>query len=353
MINELLKRPQTTAVLLSFLVAFGATLVVRSLMLSLGVLDVPSEERKQHRAPIPYEGGVAIFLGFLTGVLFLTTRDDTSIFWHRSVQAVVIGATAATALGALDDILDLRPWVKLLGQLAIGVLMYAYGFRIEKISNPFGNEVALFEGVSLVGTVLWYALLMNGINMIDGVDGLAAGIVAISGITLAFIAYDLNQPLAGNLALIMSAACLGFLPFNFNPASIFMGDAGSHLLGFLLASLTLMSSSKTPALLTLAVPIVAVALPLFETLFAFGRRLIQGQHPFKGDRSHLHHRFLALGFSERRTVLILYYITAYVGAIAYVVQKLDARLTLLMGLFLAGGLLLLAESMGYLRRRHE
>lgn len=335
----------------SVVVSLLATWIVRGLMVKLGVLDVPTMERKKHKSAVPYEGGLAIYLGFVAGLVVYALQDKNSLFWLDSAQAILIGATASTALGALDDVMDVRPWAKLLGQLSIGALMYFYGFRIERISNPLGSEVNILGLVSFMGTVLWYALLMNGINMIDGVDGLAAGLVAISGVTLGLIAYDLEQPVAGALAFLMTAACLGFLPFNFHPASIFMGDAGSLLLGFLLASVTLMSSSKTPALLTLTVPIVAVFLPLFETFFAFGRRLLKGEHPFRGDRSHLHHRFLDLGFSERWTVLILYYLTAYVGVIAYVLQKLDSRLTLVMAAFLAFGLLLLAESMTYLRRR--
>lgn len=320
-------------------------------MWHLGVLDEPTADRKRHGRPIPYEGGVAMFLGFCVALVMLALHDGRSLFWTDTATALVVGATLATALGVVDDVLDLRPWAKLIGQLALGLLMFSYGFRVEKITNPFGSEMPLLTPLSLAGTVLWYALIMNGINMIDGVDGLAAGIVAISAVTLGFIAYDLQQPFAGAVAFVVAAICVGFLPFNFHPATIFMGDAGSLLLGFLLASLTLLSSSKTPAMLTLVVPMIAVALPLFETVFAFGRRLARGQHPFQGDRSHLHHRFLDLGFSERRTVLILYYLTAYVGVIAFILQKLDPRLTFVVGIFLAAGLLLLAESMSYLRRR--
>ncbi|MGB9692479.1 MAG: MraY family glycosyltransferase [Candidatus Sumerlaeaceae bacterium] len=351
MFTQILSQPEVVAVAVSASVCYVATWIVRGAMWRLGVLDIPTGERKRHRYPVPYEGGVAMYLGFISGLVSYALMDCSALLWYDVAKALVIGATASTAIGVIDDVLDLRPWAKFIAQLFIGVLMYHFGFRIERISNPFGNEVSVMGGVSLLGTVLWYALLMNGINMIDGVDGLAAGIVAISGATLGLIALDLQQPVAAVVAFILSAVCLGFLPHNFYPARIFMGDAGSLLLGFLLASLTLMSSSKTPAVLTLAVPIVAVCLPLFETLFAFARRVAKGQHPFKGDRSHLHHRFLDLGFTERRTVLILYYLTAYVGVIAYVLQKLDSRLTLLMAFFLGLGLYLLAESLAFLRRR--
>src|SRR5690606_38530674 len=162
----------------------------------------------------------------------------------------------------------------------------------------------------------------------DGMDGLVIGIVAISAVTLGAIAWDLDTPFAVVLCAVLLASCLGFLPFNFSPATIFMGDAGSMLLGFMLASITLLSSSKAPAFLALIIPMLAVGVPLFETCFAFIRRMLQGQHPFRADRRHLHHRFQALGFSEKRTVLTFYYLTAYFGITAYVIQRLEARATL-------------------------
>jgi UDP-GlcNAc:undecaprenyl-phosphate GlcNAc-1-phosphate transferase len=265
------------------------------------------------------------------------------------MTGLVVGATCAVAVGIADDLLDLRPWTKLVAQLGIGYLMYQLGFRIERISNPFGAEIEFWQYLSLAGTVLWYALLMNGINMIDGLDGLATGIVAISGVTLCAIGFDLGQPFAAAMAIIVCGVCLGFLPFNFHPATIFMGDAGSLLLGFLLASITLLSSSKAPAVLTLFIPVFAVALPLFETVFAFARRMLRGQHPFRGDRSHLHHRFLDLGFSQRRTVFTFYYLTAYLGVTAYVLQRLEPKATLAMVAIISLGLFVLLENMRYLQ----
>ncbi|AXA35466.1 MAG: undecaprenyl/decaprenyl-phosphate alpha-N-acetylglucosaminyl 1-phosphate transferase [Candidatus Hydrogenedentota bacterium] len=330
-------------------IAFVGTWVVRAVMRRMGVYDAPSESRKIHREPVAYEGGVAIYVAFVAGLLFYQALEGTSLFFRDDIKAMILGATLTVALGVADDLLDLRPVIKLLGQIGIGYVMYRAGFQVERISNPFGQEIQFWPWVSMIGTILWYAILMNGINMIDGLDGLAAGIVAITCITLGAISVDLGQPLAAVLALIGAAACFGFLPFNFNPATIFMGDAGSLLLGFLLASITLLSSSKAPALLTLLIPVLAVALPLFETLFAFVRRILRGQNPFAGDRSHLHHRFLDLGFSVRRTVLIFYYFTAYLGVTAYVLQRLDSRSTILVAILIAIGLLLLANSMGYLR----
>ncbi len=331
--------------------AFAATWVVRGLMRHLGIMDVPAGERKTHGRPVAYEGGLALLTAIIVGLVVSMTLIPELFLHLRSYQGLIIGATLITALGAADDILDMRPIIKLGGQLAVGALMFYYGFRVEKISNPFGDELVFWSGLSLAGTCLWYGLLINGINMIDGMDGLATGIVGISAITLGAVAWDLDTTFAIVLCVILLAACLGFLPFNFNPATIFMGDAGSMLLGFMLASITLLSSSKAPALLALIIPMLAVGVPLFETCFAFTRRLLQGKHPFKADRRHLHHRFLALGFSERRTVLTFYYLTAYFGVTAYVLQRMEAGATLPMVAIIGVGMLVLIENMRFLEKR--
>lgn len=327
------------------------TWLVRLLMRKLGIMDVPAGERKTHGRPVAYEGGLAIWLGILAGLGAAIYIVPELFLEIKTYYGILIGGTLVVALGVADDILDLRPIVKLAGQIAVGALMYYYEFRIEKISNPFGDELVFYSGLSFAGTCLWYGLLINGINMIDGMDGLAAGIVGISAITLGLIAFDLNVDFAVVLCAILFGACMGFLPFNFSPATIFMGDAGSMLLGFMLASITLLSSSKAPALLALIIPMLAVAVPLFETCFAFVRRLLQGQHPFRADRRHLHHRFQALGFSEKRTVLTFYYLTAYFGITAYVIQRLEARTTLPLVAVVGIGLLVVIENMRFLEKQ--
>lgn len=331
--------------------AFAATWVVRGLMRHLGIMDNPAGGRKAHGRPVAYEGGLAILLAIIVGLVLSINLFPELFLNLRAYQGLIIGAALITAIGVADDILDMRPIIKLGGQLAVGAIMFYYGFRVERISNPFGDELVFWSGLSLAGTCLWYGLLINGINMIDGMDGLATGIVGISAITLGAIAWDLNITFAVVLCVILLAACLGFLPFNFSPATIFMGDAGSMLLGFMLASITLLSSSKAPALLALIIPMLAVGVPLFETCFAFTRRLLQGKHPFKADRRHLHHRFLALGFSERRTVLTFYYLTAYFGVTAYVLQRLEAGATLPMVAIIGIGMLVLIENMRFLEKR--
>ncbi|MGI8907854.1 MAG: MraY family glycosyltransferase [Candidatus Sumerlaeaceae bacterium] len=337
--------------LASFATALVATWLIRGAMRRSGILDTPDESRKTHRAPVAYEGGVAMWLACVAGIVVAALLVPAFVFELRLLQGMIVGATLIVAVGVADDLLDLGPVTKLLAQLGVGLVMHYFGFRIERFSNPFGEELHVLPQVSYAMTALWYALLMNGINMIDGMDGLAAGIVAISSLTLAAVAFDLGQPLAVILALILAASCLGFLPFNFIPATIFMGDAGSLLLGFMLASITLLSSSKAPAVLALIIPMLAVALPLFETVFAFVRRASKGQHPFRADRRHLHHRFLALGFSERRTLFTFYYITAYFGVTAYVLQRLEAKATLALVAIIGIGMFVLIENMRFLESR--
>jgi UDP-GlcNAc:undecaprenyl-phosphate GlcNAc-1-phosphate transferase len=337
--------------LIALALSLALTFVVRGAMRWAGVYDVPSGDRKLHGRPVAYEGGVAMHLAFVGGLLAMAVIVPDFVFQRRELTGILIGATLATCVGVADDLLDLKPVAKLIAQAALGVLMYHYGFRVERLTNPLGPELTPPWWLSLSGTMLWYALLMNGINMIDGMDGLAAGIVAISGLTLAAIAADLGQPLAMALALVTAAVCLGFLPFNFPPATIFMGDAGSLLLGFLLASVSLLSSTKTPAVLALLIPVMAVGLPLFETLFAFVRRAVKGQHPFRGDSRHLHHRFLNLGFSPRRTVFIFYYFSLLLGVTAFVLQRLEPVATMALVAALSTGLLVLLESLRFLERQ--
>ncbi|MCX7018543.1 MAG: MraY family glycosyltransferase [Candidatus Sumerlaeota bacterium] len=342
---------------LIFAAALSASLmltwITRGIMRRLCVFDIPAGGRKAHGRPVAYEGGLAMHFAFLAALIAAAFAVPEFFYDNLQMRGLAIGATLIVAVGVADDLVDLRPLVKLAAQLTVGIVMYYHDFRIEKITNPFGEEIAFWAGVSLAGTMLWYALLMNGINMIDGLDGLAAGIAGISGLTLCAIALDMNQPFGAALALIIAGICCGFLPFNFSPATIFMGDAGSMLLGFLLASLTLLSSTKAPALFALLVPLLALGLPLFETIFAFVRRAAQGQHPFRGDRRHLHHRFISLGFSEKRTVLIFYYITAYFGVIAWVLQRLEARATLALAIIVGVGMIFVVENMRYLEKRRS
>ncbi|MFH0794551.1 MAG: MraY family glycosyltransferase [bacterium] len=342
-----------TIPLITFFSALVSTLIVTPLLIRwahrLNLLDQP-DERKIHGRPTPYLGGVALYLALAVTFLVVAMSDPALFLNPRPFEGFLVGATLVVLVGLLDDVWGLRPIVKLLCQMGIGLLMYAYGFRIDLFNTPFGDVVDLHTIGPLV-TAFWFVLLMNSLNLIDGLDGLASGIGFISALTIFVISSDWLSAFPLLLALGFMGVTLGFLFFNFFPARCFLGDNGSLLLGFALATLTLESSTKSPALLTLLVPMVAVGVPIVDAVFAFFRRLFTGRHPFVADRRHLHHRLLALGLSPRRVVLVLYYISAFLGVMAYLLSNTSPAGMIATFLLLGLGFLLIVENLKYLERR--
>jgi len=315
---------------------------------AVGFLDLPGE-RKLHKRAVPYGGGVAIFLALAATVIFLSLCYPPCFLLKKRLMGLIIGGLAVVMVGLWDDAKGTGALFKFTLEGGVAVLMYFYGFRIENLSVPAVGSVSL-GGFSIVITIFWYWLIMNAINLIDGLDGLAAGVTGIAALTILVITLSGNQPFDIFLAAIILGLSLGFLPHNFHPARIFMGDTGSLLLGFLLGSLTLTTSTKAPAVLTLLIPLLAVGMPIFDTTHAFLRRLLSGSHPFRADTKHLHHRLLALGLSHRRVVLFLYYISIYLGVMAYILSRTSAQITLLVVILLFGGLFLLVENVSALER---
>lgn len=341
--------------ILSFLTSFTACLIlnypVRILARRLVFLDIP-DERKLHTKAVPYGGGVGIYLALVVGLIVTSYIYPPSFVFKREATGLILGGLAALLIGLWDDLRGAGALLKFTIEAMIAILMYEFGFRIERLSVPGIGTVELGWG-GLFITIFWFWIMMNAINLIDGLDGLAAGVTAISSITILVITLEKGEPLEIFLALIVTGVCLGFLPHNFHPARLFMGDAGSLLLGFLLACLTLTTSTKAPALLTLMIPFLAVGMPVFDTTHAFFRRIFSGQHPFRADKKHLHHRLLDLGLSQRRAVLLLYYISAYLGVMAYILSKTSAQITLVVVVLLMSGLFLLAENISLLAKRNK
>ncbi len=332
-----------------FLSCYLLTFPVRALAVRLGFLDYPAEH-KLHKKPVPYCGGVGIYVALVISLIVWFHIYPPAIIYRSRLEGLILGGLLVVIFGLWDDLKGSGALQKFTAQTLIALLMYHYGFRIERLSVPILGSVNLgWAGVIL--TVLWFWVMMNAINLIDGLDGLAAGVTAISATTILVITCDLNRPFGAFLAIIMVGICLGFLPHNFHPAKLFMGDTGSLMLGFLLAALTLTTSTKAPALLTLLIPLLAVGMPVFDTAHAFFRRILSGQHPFRADTKHLHHRLLALGLSQRRAVLLLYYISAYLGVMAYVLSRASAQMTVIVVVLLMIGLFLLAENISVLARR--
>ena len=271
--NDTLKILLTLATAL--VVCFAMTPLVRSFAVRVGAVDVPKDGRRMHDHPIPRQGGLAIFLGFLIAVVLFADLD-------RQVQGILLGSVIIVTVGAIDDIVPLPALLKFAVQIAAAGVAVAFGVRFEFIANPFFWSDARyinFGAWSIPITIFWIVGITNSINLIDGLDGLACGVSAISSLTFLAITIVLDQV---NVAVLLAAilgACLGFIPYNFNPAKIFMGDTGALLLGYVLSTISVIGFFKFYAIISFTVPVLALALPIFDTCFAIIRRLLRGQNP--------------------------------------------------------------------------
>ena len=294
-------------------VTFLMTPPVKHFAEKVGAIDVPKDERRVHDHPIPRMGGLAIFIGF---VLSLICFVDVS----TQVLGILLGGLIIAVMGAVDDIVSLNAWVKLAGQIVAAIVAIRCGIVFETISNPnaFAEQttIVLAHYLTIPLTLLWIVGCTNAVNLIDGLDGLAVGVSTISSVTMLVVALFVAEPSVAIILAALTGACLGFIPYNFNPAKIFMGDVGSQLLGFVLSTVSIIGMFKMHTLITFLVPLLALAVPLADTAFAFFRRIIHGQSPFHADKGHFHHRLLAIGLSQKQAVAVLYGISAVLGLIA-------------------------------------
>ena len=271
----------------------------------LGVVDEPSPRRLNRRA-VPRLGGIALFLGiFVPALAFLPLGRET--------KGLLLGAAVATTVGAIDDFRGLVWWEKLGGQVAAAAIPTGFGIWVHRFTFPIVGVHALPEWVGVPLTILWIVAIMNMVNFLDGLDGLAAGVCAISGFTFCLIALSLGEPRPALLAAVVFGACLGFLRHNFYPARIFMGDSGALLLGFTLGALSVQGLLKTAAVATLLFPLLVLAVPIIDTSFVVAKRLKYKRPVYAADRSHLHHRFMNIGFSQARAALTMW---AWCGILA-------------------------------------
>lgn len=302
------------AMAVAMAISFAMTPVAKSFATKVGAIDVPKDARRVHDHPIPRMGGLAIFLGFvLSTVLFADV--------NRQIQGMLLGAVIVVVVGVIDDIIQLRAIVKLVFQIAAALVAVYYGIVIDIVSslNFFGAVEYLSLGMlSIPITVFWIVAITNSVNIIDGLDGLAVGVSAISSVVMLVVSIVVADI---NIAIIIGAlvgACLGFMPYNVNPAKIFMGDAGSLLLGYVLATVSIIGLFKFYAIVSFVVPFLVLAFPLFDTAFAFFRRILSGKNPMKPDRGHLHHRLIDMGMSQKQAVAVLYSISTVLGLVAVV-----------------------------------
>jgi len=302
-------------VAVAFIISFAATPIVKAFAQKVGAMDVPGEARRVHDHPIPRMGGLAIFLGFLLSVLLFADIN-------RQMQGILLGCVIIVATGAIDDIISLNAWVKLALQTLAAVVAVLHGVEINVLANPVvwsSKDYLILGGWSIPITILWIVGITNSVNLIDGLDGLAVGVSTISSLTMLVIALVVSD---GSVAIVLAAlagACIGFMPYNLNPAKIFMGDTGALLLGYVLASMSILGLFKFYAVVSFAVPILAIAVPLFDTVIAFCRRILKGQSPMHADRGHFHHRLLDMGLSQKQAVAVLYSISAILGLAAVVI----------------------------------
>ncbi len=300
------------ALTVAVLVSYFATPLVKSLAYKIGAIDVPKDNRRMHKTPIPRLGGLAIFIAFLFSVILFADID-------RQMQGILLGAVMIVVLGVMDDIMPLRALPKFLVQIAAAGVVVYHGCSIQFISNPnvFSDTAYInLEWLSTPVTIIWIVAITNAVNFIDGLDGLAVGVSAISTASLLVIALLVAEM---NVSIVLAAllgACIGFIPYNKNPAKIFMGDTGATFLGFILAVLSIQGLFKLYAIISFAVPFLILGIPIFDICFAFLRRIAKGQNPMVADRGHVHHRLIDMGFNQKQAVAIAYMLTAILGLAA-------------------------------------
>jgi len=341
---------------LAFVVAFSATPIAKKLAFKVGAIDVPRDDRRMHNKPIARLGGLAIISGFLVSVLFAVVSIPSVFTPNRDLLGLLAGILIITIMGILDDIKQLRARIKLAFQLlaAIAVVVIS-GTRIERITNPFSasgfSELSVYISYPL--TILWIVGITNAINLIDGLDGLAAGVSSISSLSLFFISIlrtDVDVYTAIYTAILtasLAGSTLGFLPYNFNPAKIFMAETGSAFLGFTLGVVSIQGTLKSYATISIAIPLLVLGLPLFDTTFAILRRLVNGKPIMQADRGHLHHRLIDMGLSQKQSVVVMYTASAVLGLCAIVLADMGAVSAIILlvavSVFVVGGAKYMSE----------
>ncbi len=317
--------------MLAFVIAAGVALLITPGVICLagktGAMDTP-DARKVHKKPIPRIGGMGIYFAFMVAILSVISFTDVPPDVFYETVGLLVSGSIIFFGGLVDDYVNLPAKVKLLIQIvAACVLVIAFDVRIDFITDPFGDYIYL-EFLAIPATIFWLVGLTNTVNLIDGLDGLAAGVSTIASITIFLVALQQGNLVVSVLTAGLAGAAFGFLYYNFNPAKIFMGDSGSQFLGFMLAGISVVGAVKSAATIALIVPILALGLPILDTTFAIVRRYRGGVPIFKPDKGHLHHRLLDLGFSQRQAVLLMYIISALLGLSAVALTEVSSQIAI-------------------------
>jgi len=340
--------------LLAFILAVSATPIAKKLAFRIGAIDIPKDDRRMHNKPIARLGGLAIVTAFLVSILFNVVSaavTSTGTFTVTSqFFGMIIGILIIVAIGIVDDVKQLGAKLKFAIQIVAAVIVVATGTSINFVSNPLAvtGMSNLSPVISFIFSVFWIVGITNAINFIDGLDGLAAGVSSIASLSLFIVSVLRGDVITAMITAALAGAALGFLPYNFNPAKIFMGDTGSTFLGFTLAVVSIQGTLKQYAAIAIAIPLLVLGLPLFDTLFAIVRRILQGKSPMEADRGHLHHRLIDMGLSQKQSVLVLYAVSSAMGLCAIVLADRGVLSALILVVtilvFLFGGAKYMSEN---------
>ena len=335
--------------ILAFVIAVGFALLVTPGVIwfarKTGALDAPNQ-RKVHKKPIPRIGGIGIWLAFMIAITVAASYKEVPDEQEFELLGLMVSGTLIVLIGVIDDYRDLPAKVKLLGQIvAASVLVIGFDVRIDFVTDPFGDYIFL-EYLAIPLTIFWVVGITNTVNLIDGLDGLAAGVSSIAAVTICLVALQQGDLFIATLTACLAGAAVGFLYYNFNPAKIFMGDSGSMFLGFMLSGISVIGAVKSATTIALIVPILALGLPIMDTTFAIVRRYRGGVPIFKPDKGHLHHRLLDMGFTQRQAVLLMYVISALLGLSAVALTEVSGQIAVLIVCVVLAAVLFGAKKIG-------
>lgn len=306
--------PVILALGVALIISFVLTPFVMRLAHKVGAIDIPKDDRRMHAKPIPRLGGLAIFIGCVISILLFAELDT-------QLCGILIGSTIIVSVGIVDDIRPLGAGVKLILQILSALVAVGNGVIIQAIANPlpFGGEYLNFGPWAIPITVIWIVAVTNSVNLIDGLDGLADGVSTIGALTMLIIALLMGDIPMAIICGAMVGACVGFIPYNMNPAKIFMGDTGSTFLGYMLATVSVLGLFKLYAVISFIVPFIILGFPIFDTCSAFTRRILKGQSPMTADRSHTHHKLIDMGMNQKQAVATLYMVATVLGLCAVMI----------------------------------
>ncbi|MDD3395713.1 MAG: MraY family glycosyltransferase [Acidaminococcaceae bacterium] len=330
------------AFVVSLVVAWFVTPYVKKLAFRIGAVDRPNA-RKVHHTIMPRLGGLAIYCGFMLAVLCCMEIS-------KDVLAMLLGGTIILIVGICDDIYQLTAKAKLLGQIVAALVLIAFDIRIEWFNNPLGGYFYL-DYLSIPFTIFWVVSFTNVVNLMDGLDGLAAGVSSIASVTVILVALQQGFYPVAIITAALAGGTLGFMRYNFNPATIFMGDTGSLFIGYMLAAISIFGAVKSAATIALLVPAIALGLPIMDTAFAIIRRYTSGRPIFQPDKGHFHHRLLAMGLTQKQAVILMYLISAALGVAAILFADLDGIYAVLLLVIIITLVFIGAKKMGVFSER--